>query len=58
VLGAQAEVGVFPRHVAGVDVIVFVPGNGVAPSREVELKKKDGEECSDAGGGESAKARR
>jgi hypothetical protein len=50
VLWIQAEVGMLPRHVTGVDVVVLVPGDGVSADGEGKLKKKDSEKKGDAQG--------
>src|ERR1039458_3891308 len=49
-LWVQAEVGVLPGHVAGVDVVVLVPGDGVSADGESKLKKKDSEKNGNAQG--------
>ena len=49
-LRVQTKVGVFPRHVSGEDVVVFVPGDGVAVDGESELQKKHQEQSGDTNG--------
>src|ERR1700683_1390546 len=52
----QAEVGLLPRHVSGENVVVFVPGDGVAVDGESELQKKRQQQRGDANGNPGAAA--
>jgi hypothetical protein len=47
-LGVEAEVSVFPRHIAGIDVVVLVPCDGIPVNREGKLKKEDGKKSGNA----------
>jgi hypothetical protein len=47
-LRVEAEVGAFPLHITGVDVIVLVPGDGIPANGEGKLKKKDSKKSGNA----------
>src|SRR5260370_41857738 len=47
-LRIEAEITVLPRHVSRINVVVFVPGNGVRTRGERELKNEDSKKAGDA----------
>src|SRR5260370_31887800 len=47
-LRIEAEITVLPRHVSRINVVVFVPGNGVRARGERELKNEDSKKAGDA----------
>ncbi len=48
VFGIQAKVRVLPGHVSGVDMVVFVPRDGIAPGGKGELQEKREEKNGDS----------
>jgi hypothetical protein len=48
-LRIQSEVGVFPGHVTGVDVVIFVPGDRIAANGKGEFEHEDAEEAYNSG---------
>ena len=42
-LGIETKIAMFPGHVAGIAVVVFVPGNGVLAGGQGQLQDKDGQ---------------
>ena len=57
VLGIEAEVAGLPALVAGEDVVVFVPGEGLAVDGVDDLRGEDDEESEDRGGDPAVGAR-
>jgi hypothetical protein len=58
VLGIQAEIAMLPGHIAGVDVVVFIPRERIAMNGKRELQPENSNQKNNAGDHPGAAARR